>query len=577
MPRRTWFSLALALVAAALADSGCPDNTWSDGDADSDADSDADADTDADTDADSDTPPGADSDGDLIGDNHEGTGDPDGDGVPNYQDDDSDGDGVLDRDEAGDTDVSTFPVDTDGDTYPDFLDLDSDGDGLTDAEEAARGTSRTAVDTDGDGATDLVEVASGTDPLSDTDNPRVRGDFVFVVPYEEPPAPPQDTLVFGTAIQMADVYFAIDRSASMRAELDNLRASLQGTIVPAVDAVIPGVWFGVGFYDQCPMRGECTSSGTPVWIRNYQNLAEDTALTEAALGEVTDTCNGAHEPYISTMWLVANGDPSVYGWLPERVAPRDCPGCEECPDCPPCPEWIGYPCFRAGAVPILVMFGDEDVYGQSYRSGCEPESGDAPSFEDAMAALNGIGARFIGINSGNSLPGFTDAANGTGSVDTTGAPLAFTIPNDGSGLGDQVVDAIELLAGQVPMDIRAVAVDVDEGPTDLVDAAASFVDRVEPNVEGGVADPADATRICVGGLPVIDADGDGAMDTFDDVVPGTIVCFDVIPLENTTVPAGAEVQMFRAEIQVLGRADSVLDRRDVFFLVPPEIADVGPS
>jgi hypothetical protein len=70
---------------------------------------------------------------------------------------------------------------------------------------------------------------------------------------------------------------------------------------------------------------------------------------------------------------------------------------------------------------------------------------------------------------------------------------------------------------------------------------------------------------------VIDADGDGATDTFDDVLPGTIVCFDIVARENTSVPKTAEVQMFRAEIRVLGRADSVLDRRDVYFLVPPAI------
>jgi hypothetical protein len=227
-------------------------------------------------------------------------------------------------------------------------------------------------------------------------------------------------------------------------------------------------------------------------------------------------------------------------------------------------------------VPIVVMFGDEDVYDQSYRAGCDPESGGAPSMEDALAELNRIGARFVGIDSGSSLEGFTDAATGTGSVGADGAPLAFTIPGNGTGLGDQVVEAIEHLAGQVPMDIRAVAVDVDEGPADLVDATV-FVDRLEPNVEGGVADPADAARVCVGGLAVIDADGDGLDETFDDVLPGTIVCFDIVPRRNTTVPAGAEVQMFRAEVHVLGRADTVLDRREVYFLVPPEIPDVGPG
>ena len=73
-----------------------------------------------------------------------------------------------------------------------------------------------------------------------------------------------------------------------------------------------------------------------------------------------------------------------------------------------------------------------------------------------------------------------------------------------------------------------------------------------------------------------DTDGDGHADTFTDVLPGTIVCFDIIARENTTVEPTEEPQMFRAEVHVLGTADTVLDRREVYFLVPPEHAGEGP-
>jgi hypothetical protein len=68
-----------------------------------------------------------DADGDYLPDEKEGTGDPDGDGVPNYLDVDSDNDGIPDK-------VETF-LDTDEDGTPDFLDTDSDNDGIPDAEE----------------------------------------------------------------------------------------------------------------------------------------------------------------------------------------------------------------------------------------------------------------------------------------------------------------------------------------------------------------------------------------------------------------------------------------------------------
>ena len=50
------------------------------------------------------------------------------------------------------------------------------------------------TDTDGDGVSDLVEVASGTNPLDPTDNPRSRGNFVFVEPYLMDPSPMRDTI-----------------------------------------------------------------------------------------------------------------------------------------------------------------------------------------------------------------------------------------------------------------------------------------------------------------------------------------------------------------------------------------------
>lgn len=55
------------------------------------------------------------------------------DGLPDYQDEDSDSDGILDRIEVG-TDCSS-PRDTDSDGLPNYLDTDSDNDGALDQHE----------------------------------------------------------------------------------------------------------------------------------------------------------------------------------------------------------------------------------------------------------------------------------------------------------------------------------------------------------------------------------------------------------------------------------------------------------
>lgn len=512
-----------------------------------------------------------DTDGDTIANGHESTGDTDGDTQPDVQDTDSDGDGIPDAEEAGDTDVATPPVDSDADTVPDFRDLDADNDGLPDAEELALGTDPTRQDTDGDGALDVVEVAAGTDPVLATDSPRTRGDFVFLMPYEAPPEPPRDTLVFSTTIQMADVFFLIDRSASMEDEIVNLTNSLATTIVPAVDAVIPDVAFGVADLDICPSIRSCSSGGTAVGLRCTQLIDEDPTLTQRGLETIRDTpvCNGTHEPYLAAAWLVATDDENGPGddWNADRVTATTCPL-----DGP----GNGWPCFRPGAVPILVEFGDEEFLGEGL------EVCTRPTYDELIAALNTAHIRFVGISSMGSVgdrdamwTGYRDVARDTGSVDTAGNPLAFEIANNGTGIGDQVVDAIEILAGQVVMDISARAVDVVESATDTVDTTR-FVERIEPNTAGGVEDPAHPGMVCVGGLPVSDADGDSYNDVFTDVLPGTIVCFDIVPRQNDSVPPATEPQLFRGQVEVLGESVTVLDTRDVYFLVPPGTYVGGP-
>src|SRR6478752_9467518 len=78
--------------------------------------------------------PSLDTDGDHISDRDEGapSRDTDQDGKPDYLDDDSDGDGMTDAFEAGDTKLETAPIDHDGDGKPDFVDTDSDDDGISD-------------------------------------------------------------------------------------------------------------------------------------------------------------------------------------------------------------------------------------------------------------------------------------------------------------------------------------------------------------------------------------------------------------------------------------------------------------
>jgi hypothetical protein len=497
-----------------------------------------------------------DADGDTIADMYEGTGDADNDTIPNAQDLDSDNDTIGDYDEDDDHNTCTAARDFDGDGIADFLDPDSDNDGVSDRDETLAGTDPLNQDSDADGVTDLVESVYGSDPLDPDDNPRTHGDFVFIVDFMQPPVPERDTLVFGTDIKMADVYFMIDTSGSMGGEIENLRTTLSGTVAPGIAEAIPDVQMGVMRFEDCP-EASCGNN-----ITNLQNITDNLAEVQAALDSIVELCGG-DEPYAIALWIVATGDGPAYS-LPAR----------SCDD----PAAVGYPCFRPDAIPIIIQIGDEPFEWRFMGGNCRNEQGIDP----VVTALRAIHAKYIGIDScgdpmpaGCPSPDMEDVAFYTGSMDASGNLLIYEISDTGEGLGDQVVAAVAHLANQVPIDVSARAEDRVDGD-ETVDAAR-FVDRIEPNPVGGVADPADPTRVCASGLMIGDYDFDTIPDYFDDVLPGTIVCFDIVPRMNDFVPRlPNETQLYSADINVIGDWVTILDTRIVYFLIPPDVLIEGP-
>ena len=495
-----------------------------------------------------------DSDDDLILDGDEFGADTDGDGLFDQEDLDSDNDGIPDRVEAGDDDLYSPPVDSDLDGIPDFQDTDSDNDGLSDRLEERLGTDRTRADSDGDGVTDLIEVAAGTNPRDGTDSPLARGDFVFVVDYEQPPMPDRDTLSFRTSIQFADIYFLFDQSGSMGGELmglarevttvlgnltcaDSGRAcrsgadcgvgqvcSLTGTCIedPSTSACVASAWTGVGYYENA--------------YTNSLSVQPDPTATATALAMVP--LFGGTERLFGAVW--ATVEPGVSpvtatSCLPATPGRRGCPG------------------FREEAVRILVAFTDEDSDG-------------AETVAQAAEALMRTDTTFIGVWSGGAgsieRQALVDLANASGSLDRTGAPLVFNADTTGAGIERVVTSAINEIVEGVPLRVTIRATDEPEDAGD----ALQFIDYLEINRSGGR---------CSAVSPVEDTDGDDRPDAFPSLLPGTPVCWDVVPRRNTTVPRVVdEPQVFVARLTVYGD-ESPLDARRVYFLVPPDVAGPG--
>jgi len=548
-----------------------------------------------------------DADGDTILDEDEGEGDADGDGIPNFRDLDSDGDCIPDAIEAGDGDPSTVPFDTDQDGAPDYLDIDSDDDGVPDGQEDAKcngvldpGEADTKKqDTDGDGVTDLVESVAGTDPSNPADNPQANGDFFFVMPYEKPATPDKDTLDFATKIVNADVFFVMDTTYSMSGAIANLRNSVK-TIAAQLRADIPNIAFGVGGYRDFPTGSYGDSGDQPFYLlHRVMTVNTDVGLTsvQEAVNKLTHA-GGASVPesgwealyQIATGAGVTVGNANVPPFNPVTAQPMPPPVGEKIGD-------IGGVGFRSGALPIVVQVTDAPSHNSDNDR--KYNFAGAATRSQAIAELNAISAKVVAVvnNTGDAKTDATHGVRGTGALvppDAWGAPgagrpancavgqcctgtngvgeapdgsglcpLTFTVASNGTGLGDSAVNAIKALTNYATIDIGAVAAD---DPSDSVDAIAAFVDRLEANSSAGAP--------CVSGLVVEDRSGSGVPDTFVKVMPGTQVCFDVIPKSNTTVKPTAEPQLFQAHVTVIGDNVTELDTRTIYFLVPPEIPDV---
>ncbi|MGE0791312.1 MAG: hypothetical protein AB7S26_36900 [Sandaracinaceae bacterium] len=98
--------------------------------------------------------------------------DTDGDGIPDYLDEDDDNDTIPTRDEVG-PDGPTMPEDSDGDGRRNYLDPDDDDDGIPTATEVREGNAlpMPSDDVDGDGVPNWLDVDSDGDGILDRDEP----------------------------------------------------------------------------------------------------------------------------------------------------------------------------------------------------------------------------------------------------------------------------------------------------------------------------------------------------------------------------------------------------------------------
>jgi hypothetical protein len=499
-----------------------------------------------------------DSDNDTILDLHETSADYDGDGVPNYLDLDSDGDCIPDAAEAR----GAPPADTDRDGRPDFLDRDSDNDGVPDTAEDANcngvvdptETDPAAQDTDGDGVSDLVEIAAGTDPLDPADNPQAHGDFVFVAPYLQPQTPVEQHLEFSTRLQAVDIYVLLDRSGSMTTEIQAVKANLASVVASlgcppgATSGCIPDLWAGAGTVGYSQSGSQAFQS----WVDIQPSPSFQSVPVSTPAGCCTETST-----YSAYAAITGQGGAAFN--LPHVPARASCAGS---PAASAGYATFGYPCFRQGALPVVLLATDEaPLSGLDTYHTPDWTTVVAPAFAARKAKLIGI----VGdAAEPATLPDLQAMAASTGAVDAANGNAPLVFDGAGANAAAAIRDGILTLANGIPLDISAVSADVTD---DAVDALGAFISHIETLQLG--------TPTCAGGLVDVDTDADSHKDKFLQVRTGTPVCWKVVSKPNTTVPATDAPQIFRSTITVQGDGITQLDQRNLYFLVPPRPFD-GP-
>ena len=235
---------------------------------------------------------------------------------------------------------------------------DRDNDGVPDDDEAGLGTDPDNPDSDGDGFTDGVEVVAGTNP-ADANSFIPPEDFYVILPYQDPAEVRE--LDFTARLGRADVFFLVDTTSSMLTAINNVRSSLSGTIVPALEDAIADLRMGVGDYRDFPVSPYGAGVDYPfrLGLAMTDNVGQvQSALDALSLGDGADPPESQLEGYFGAV-----GGSCAAG-----------PG-------------IGRACFRTESHPIIVSVTDAPMHNDP--RGAEPYGGvAAQSFSGTMALLN---------------------------------------------------------------------------------------------------------------------------------------------------------------------------------------------
>ena len=350
-----------------------------------------------------------------------------------------------------------------------------------------------------------------------------------------------------TELNRADLVFLIDTTASMQEEIDQIRDRLRDQLAPAIDEEIPDAQFSVATFADFPVMPYGDPEDRPFTM--MLPMTGDLSRVQGAVNSI-ELSNGRDEPesQVEALYQTATGD-GLGPWVPTSFG---------------CPMGgRGYPCFRGDALPVILLFTDAPFHNGPPADPSDPDgpltnmytAGDilpAPhTYFEAVDALNDIGVRVIGFDSGDGGPAqhLRRIATDTGALDESGAPLVFDIGRRGESLGTGVIEAMKTFADAVIFDVDAIV--QDPVPGDGVDVT-DFVEAVVPS-----------RAIPMDGIDSIDEEA----GVFRGVRSGTTVVFQ-LRIRNDAVVPGPTARRFQLEIIFRGDGRTRLGRRIVEIVIP---------
>jgi hypothetical protein len=383
-------------------------------------------------------------------------------------------------------------------------------------------------------------VDAGIDAGTDAGPPPVP---CIVAPVDEGEVTAE--LEIPASLAVVDLMFLIDSTGSMRDEIDTVRERLRGRVVPGVRAAIPDAAFGVALFGEFPVSPHGPSGVRPYELRSP--ITTEVTRVEAALDDAPtwgnfDDPEAAIEGLYQVMTGEGYGSPDDPGHIPPEFG---CPA-----------GGLGGACFRTDALPIVMLITDAPMHNgppSSSDGSTDPYSfTPAPhGYDDTVEVVRGLDALLVGLAASDpgrprAAPDLNALLRDTGSVDADGAPIFFDIGGRGSEIGAEIVDAVQFVASEVPLDVDA---QVEDIPDDEVDA-----DLVLRGMRALRADPMDNVESVEG-------------DTFLGVVPGTSLTFQIV-VDASGLPPSSERRVFPARIIFRASGRSRLEIREIEIVVP---------